>query len=66
MKSKSEKSIKNEGIKPLTPADVYIRHFCLNIGVFFKCIIMAIFHLSHAILPIKITSHNWWGIWKEG
>ena len=43
----------------------YMEHFILNIGIVLKCIILAILHLIHAIIPVKQTSHEWWGFWKE-
>jgi len=42
----------------------YIKHFILNIKVMFKCIVLAIFHLAHAILPIRFTEHKRWGVGK--
>lgn len=63
--TKTAKTTKSEQLLSSAPMAGYVRHFGLNFGVFLKCVILAIFHLSHAIIPIKLTSHRWWGLWKE-
>ena len=65
MTGKVQKSDQIEQLTASAQRIGYVRHFALNIGVFLKCIILAIFHLSHAIFPFNLTSHEWWGIWKE-
>lgn len=42
----------------------YLKHFKVNIKAMFKCIILAFFHFSHGLLPIKLTEHKRWGIGK--
>ena len=38
----------------------YIDHFALNFGVAFRCFWMCFFHLAHAFIPCKYTSHEFW------
>jgi len=40
----------------------YWKHLCLNMKVVIRCLIMAVFHFLHGILPIKYTSHEFWKI----
>ena len=40
----------------------YVIHLGLNILVSFKCIVYAVFHLVHGLIPIKWTSHEHWNI----
>ena len=40
----------------------YIEHFGANMRVSGKCIILAVFHAIHAIIPIKFTEHEYWNI----
>lgn len=40
----------------------YFEHAALNLRVSARCIIMAVFHAAHAILPVRCTSHEYWGI----
>lgn len=44
----------------------YFEHFKLNISVAARCLVMALFHAAHAIVPSEITSHEFWGIRKGG
>lgn len=38
----------------------YFKHFKANMVVAFRCFILFLFHFSHAILPMKFTSHEYW------
>jgi hypothetical protein len=40
----------------------YFEHMKSNLKVCVKCFVLFIFHFLHAILPFKITSHEYWGI----
>jgi hypothetical protein len=40
----------------------YWLHFKLNMRVAFKCGMLSLFHCIHAILPIDLTSHEYWKI----
>lgn len=45
----------------------YLEHMVLNLKVVLRSIrmkmpMMAFFHFLHAMLPFKITSHEWWRI----
>jgi hypothetical protein len=40
----------------------YSEHFVANMKVAARCTILAVFHAIHAIVPVKITSHEYWGI----
>ncbi len=37
----------------------YVQHFILNIKVMLKCLVLAFFHIAHALLPIELTSHEY-------
>jgi hypothetical protein len=39
----------------------YWKHFSLNMGVAVRCLLMAAFHAAHALLPVELTSHEYWG-----
>ncbi len=41
----------------------YFKHFKLNITVAFRGFVLCLFHLVHAIIPIKYTSHEYWNIY---
>jgi hypothetical protein len=40
----------------------YSEHFLANIKVAARCALLAVFHALHAIIPAKITSHEYWRI----
>jgi len=40
----------------------YLIHLGRNLLIVVKAILLAMFHLAHAIVPIKYTDHEWWGI----
>ena len=40
----------------------YVKHFKINIIVSLKSLYCAAWHLAHAIIPIRYTSHEYWGI----
>jgi hypothetical protein len=43
----------------------FFKHFVNNIKTSLNCFILFVFHLIHAFIPIKITSHGYWGILHE-
>ena len=40
----------------------YFLHFIKNVSVAFMGMVLVVFHVLHAIIPIKYTSHEYWGI----
>lgn len=38
----------------------YIKHFTANIRVALKAGLLMVFHIAHAIIPIKYTDHEYW------
>jgi len=40
----------------------YWEHLWLNWRVAGKCFLLAGFHLVHGLVPIRPTSHEWWGV----
>lgn len=40
----------------------YFQHFKVNIKVALRCLVLTLFHFAHGMVPIKLTSHVYWGI----
>jgi len=40
----------------------YFTHFRINIKIAGKAFLLFLFHFIHAVIPISITSHEYWGI----
>jgi len=40
----------------------YWVHFRLNMGVALRCAVLAVFHAAHALVPVELTSHEYWGV----
>jgi hypothetical protein len=43
----------------------YGHHFLANVKVSLKCLALAVFHLAHAVLPIRLTEHERWIGFKQ-
>ena len=41
----------------------YFAHLWANLVVTGRCLIYALFHLLHGLIPCRMTSHRYWG-WK--
>jgi membrane protein YdbS with pleckstrin-like domain len=44
----------------------YFRHLIANWKVSARAVVLALFHFVHGIIPVKYTSHNWWGFSLRG
>ena len=40
----------------------YSEHLKANWKVAFKGVLLVVFHFTHGILPIELTSHEYWNI----
>lgn len=38
----------------------YWRHFSANMRVAGRCLVLSLFHATHAVIPCSITSHEYW------
>lgn len=44
----------------------YARHLWVNWKVGARCALLAAFHIAHGIVPVRWTSHEWWGVvWSK-
>ncbi len=40
----------------------YFEHLKANWKVSLKGLVLSMFHFTHGLIPVKVTSHEYWGV----